>query len=88
MSEWVPVTERMPEKAFENNQFYITETVYAIAFGFRYIGYFKVWKYDESSAFYGIDVDELAHGECGETLSAGDVTHWMPLPGPPEVTDE
>lgn len=77
---WISVDERLPKFVSEGYNYKITETVLAVdSTGFSYAGYFKVYNYDGSRAFYGVDVDVF---EC-DTYS---VTHWMPLPEPPKET--
>ena len=69
---WISVKERLPEKLNENNQVYLSEEVIGFDGECAYIGQFKVYKYDGHKTFFD--------GNCFRE----DVTHWMPLPEPPE----
>ena len=55
MTEWIPVSERLPDEEV------------------------RVLAYDGTSVFES----EYMHGRW-EWLA--DVTHWLPMPNPPEVT--
>ena len=70
--KWISVEERLPEKLNENNQMYITEEVIGFNGECAYIGQYKVYKYDGYCTFFD------------GNYFRDDVTHWMPLPEPPE----
>ena len=80
-NSWIPVTERLPEK---NGRYLIHETVFN-----KWKGYMSVCSF--SPCYEG--VEEHLNGKClwysydseyGDYEKRG-VTHWMPLPEPPEV---
>ena len=76
--KWISVEERLPNIENENGTAKCTETVLGIdKLGYRYVGFFRVYKYDNSFEFVGCDCDGFDRGEF-------DVTHWMPLPMPPK----
>lgn len=87
-SEWVPVTERLPEK---DGKYLVCEKWdcgYGAIYNIRVVSYSlnlnKVDKYDFHGKEYKrpgwFDYDsEYGHFETGR-----DITHWMPLPTPPK----
>ena len=84
MSEWIPVKGRMPSVNTVDNRHEIGETVFALdKNGFRYIGHFEKFKYDNYCAFCGVEVDEYCIDTVMEMINADNITHWMPLPKPP-----
>lgn len=70
--KWISVKERLPEKLNENNQIYITEEVIGFDGEYTYIGRYKIYKFDGHWTFFD-----------GKYFR-DDITHWMPLPEPPE----
>lgn len=72
MPQWISVEDRLPPYEWENKALMATEEVLVInEDGQMFVGYFKVWKYEGSYMFDdGSDHD--------------DITHWLPLPKPPE----
>lgn len=70
VQRWIPVTERLPEDEFE----VLAKTEYGGQVVAIYDSEHKEWQNwsDEYREYYGF---------CGYM---GKVTHWMPLPEPPE----
>ena len=80
MVEWISVKDRLPDIMIENNNVKITETVIATDGEVIFFGNFKIYKYDNSFVFIGVNEDSI--DEYGEGFIC--VTHWMPLPEPPK----
>lgn len=68
-SEWISIQERLPEKNIYNN--YNEVLVYSLSEGVN-LGSFS--SPDTPAHWYRLGYDEGLH----------DVTHWMPVPEPPE----
>lgn len=76
--KWISVEERLPDIENENGTAKCTETVIGVdKLGYQYVGFFRVYKYDNSFEFVGCDCNGFDRGKF-------DVTHWMPLPEPPK----
>lgn len=76
--KWIGVNERLPDIAIESNRMKVTESVLAVdSCGFVHVGVFRIYAYDNSSVFVGVDTEYF-----DESLT--DITHWMPLPEPPK----
>ena len=73
-SKWIPVTERLPDKA--EQVLALTKAIIRTRIDEDYITWL-VWYKPKKGAFYHYD------SEYGE-VKAHDVTHWMPLPEPPK----
>lgn len=78
--EWISVKGRLPESDIEKNSRIETEKVIAYDGNRILFGNFTIYKYDNSFEFYGEDTEG--------TYSVWKVTHWMPLPEPPERDGE
>ena len=92
MSEWIPVTERLPS---ENGEYLVVKTwdhgygkyqvIRVVSFA---LNLNKVDKYDfpgkEHKRPGWFDYD----GEYGHFETGSDITHWMPLPTPPKEETE
>ena len=74
--EWISVEDRLPDVVVTTNSYFETKTVLAWADDRCVFGCFKIYRYDNSFEFYGLDEDE--------TWCNYEVTHWMPLPEPPK----
>lgn len=70
MSEWIPVTERLPEKDGDGSIMCLVYTIHRDIVCRPYNEYHKCWD-DE-------DYDDHFTEPVG-----GEITHWMPLPEPP-----
>lgn len=71
MSEWIKCSDRIPELAADDTEASDFVLVYQTYFGSRF-----------AQALHG-RVDVVWYDEQGEIVD-GEVTHWMPLPSPPE----
>ena len=79
MNDWIPVTERLPERG---------DKVDIWIDGHRVTDWWLDWYApdDEELFWYSgrsniFEVESIPH-------SVGKITHWMPLPPPPENDDE
>lgn len=70
--KWIGVEDRLPDALNENNQMILTEEVIGFDGECCFVGQFRIFKFD-GSADFAVDLGIKA-----------DVTHWMPLPEPPE----
>lgn len=77
--EWISVKDRLPEIQGEDNNAKFTDVVLAYCCNCVLMGYFKIYKWDESWIFYGVGDDSLDEPEINKYI-----THWMPLPPSPE----
>lgn len=92
MSEWIPVTERVPEDNEAVNVVWINRSpvIYyqhikdkpQTATGVYYRGQWYWW-----SAVVQDYLAEYGEWESDKMDTAIEVTHWMPLPEPPEEED-
>lgn len=78
VQQWVSVKDRLPDISAENNTVQVTECVIAWDGTGYLFGCFKIWIYDGSYVFIGVTDDEM------DIAAYDTVTHWMPLPEPPE----
>lgn len=69
---WISVEERLPEKLNGNYQLYLTKEVIGFGGECIHIGRFKIYKFDGRRTFFD------------GSIFRDDITHWMPLPEPPE----
>ena len=77
---WMSVKDRLPEPDVKTIGRIETEKVIAWDGNRLVFGNFTIYRYDNSFEFYGADADG--------THCFWKVTHWMPLPEPPERDDE
>jgi hypothetical protein len=75
MSDWISVEDRLPEKD-ERVLVWLPENEQTLDDGIFDIAYFEI-KEDEEPVW------RIENGPGIYSLSSNDVTHWMPLPGPP-----
>lgn len=83
MSEWISVEDRLPEMAGQN------VLVYGVnLFGQHHI--FMAFQGYGDFNWYTSDVTYMNNRDLGDNrLSTNwDITHWMPLPEPPENNGE
>ena len=75
MSEWIPVTERLPEK--HQGKFLVTNNLKARdAFGFMsHVWLVNMLHHNDDFGYYAFD--------DYDNRVPQNVTHWMPLPEPP-----
>lgn len=71
MSEWIKCSERLPDFASDDPTCTDFVLVYQTHFGSRF-----------AQALHD-SVDSVWYDEQGEIVD-GEVSHWMPLPSPPE----
>lgn len=97
---WIPVTERMPKAekpvlvmyTFGNTP-KVTKAIYedgTVLSDDSFLNWTEIWEYgnyDEESDSYFIPCGWWEYGDFAEFNNVIDypVTHWMPLPEPPEV---
>ena len=74
---WISVKDRLPEKAWEDNQKWFSKVVLAATGRSVLYGSFEVYKYNGTWEFGSYDED-FDFDRCVT------VTHWMPLPEPPK----
>ena len=72
MSEWIPVSERLPDLVNSKDARYVKEERYSC----------PVLAFDGSEVHVGTYGDVEGWLSWYETLNS--VTHWMPLPEPPK----
>lgn len=77
-NEWVSVEERLP-KSIVNKVLVYCEN--------GYIGYGHYEKYQGEETWYNLESGEPFASWNLENCSPYKVTHWMPLPNPPERED-
>lgn len=76
--KWISIEESLPELDNENNTFKSTVTVLTVdQDNYIYIGYFLIYKLDDSVEFHGIELDDFCRVQP-------EVTHWITLPNPPK----
>ena len=80
MAEQISIKDRLPDIMVENNNVKVTDTVIASDGEIVYFGNFKIYIYDNSFVFAGVNEDSI--DEYGGDFIC--VTHWMPLPEPPK----
>ena len=78
--EWISVKDRLPEPDVKTIGRIETEKVIAWDGNRLVFGNFTIYRHDNSFEFYGADADG--------THCFWKVTHWMPLPEPPEKDGE
>lgn len=71
MNKWVPVTERLPEKDGDSQIMCLVYSTYDGIVCRPYNEYHKCWDDEDYDDYY-----------CDAV--GGKITHWMPLPEPPE----
>lgn len=77
--EWISVDDKLPEEDVDVLIYWEAPPTWnCIEIMSR-----KAWKDEEN----GIDFENCFHDNRGGYLSE-DVTHWMPLPNPPEQSEE
>ena len=77
-NEWVRVEERLPESIVNKVLVYCEN---------GYIGYGHYEKYQGEETWYNLESGEPFASWNLENCSPYKVTHWMPLPNPPERED-
>ena len=77
---WISVKDRLPEPDVKTIGRIETEKVIAWDGNRLVFGNFTIYRHDNSFEFYGADADG--------TYCFWKVTHWMPLPEPPERDGE
>lgn len=70
--QWVSIHERVPDYQSENNNCKITDVVIAVADGFPYVGYFTIYKYDNTLEFIGTPFDNIF-----SEPEFVNVSHWL-----------
>lgn len=100
---WIPVTERLPETEQPvlvvyvlGNTPCVTKAIYedgSILSDDSFLTWSEIWgygNYDEESDSYFIPCGWWEYGDFAEFNNAIDypITHWIPLPEPPEVSHE
>lgn len=68
--EWIPVTERLPEKSGQ----YLTYNEHGWFSAYPYSIIHKQW-----------NTQDWMSEKSAKGLGINSITHWMPLPQPPEV---
>ena len=72
-SEWISVEDRLPE-----------EGEWVLLHYGDWVYYGMLWWKDRGSPL----VWKVIYAEGGLDTAKGKVTHWMPLPAPPEASDD
>ena len=78
-NEWVSVEERLPQSIINKVLVYCEN---------GYIGYGHYEKYQGEETWYNLESGEPFASWNLENCSPYKVTHWMPLPKPPEVEED
>lgn len=81
MSKWIPVTERLPEDVYGKGRKQITVLVCSESGKVSTTSRQRVVKFDKDKLEW-VMLDTFEWGQRKR------VTHWMPLPEPPERSDE
>jgi hypothetical protein len=77
MNEWISVLDRLPKHKQHVLTYGIKNTIYTPDFTA-----YETAVYEGDSLIY--NEEDFASGHFCEGSNVGNVTHWMPLPNPPE----